>query len=80
MIRRIPPTAVMTIALRSLLREIPMWQVAASTGIGLVSGAVLIWLAGKALRSSLLRYGQRLRWSEMFGSKPVGRSVGLDRQ
>lgn len=61
-----PPTSVMTIAFSSLFREVPLWQIAASAGISLVSGAALIWLAGKAFRLSMLRYGQRLRWGELF--------------
>jgi len=63
-----PPTSVLAIAFRSLFREIPMWQVGASVGVSLVSAAVLIWLSAKAFRASMLRYGQRLRWSEILGS------------
>jgi ABC-2 type transport system permease protein len=62
-----PPTSVLTIAFRSLFREIPLWQVAASVGVSLASAAALIWLSAKAFRASMLRYGQRLRWSEILG-------------
>jgi ABC-2 type transport system permease protein len=62
-----PPTSVMAIAFRSLFREIPMWQVAASAGVSLCCGMAMVWLAGKAFRASMLRYGQRLRWSRLLG-------------
>jgi ABC-2 type transport system permease protein len=62
-----PPTSVMAFAFRSMFREVPVWQAVVSAAIGLVSGGVLVWLAGRALRVSMLRYGQRLRWSQLFG-------------
>jgi ABC-2 type transport system permease protein len=66
-----PMTAVTTIALRSLLIEVPTWQVAVSAGVALVCGLGAVWLAGKALRVSLLRYGQRPRWGELVGRAGV---------
>ena len=62
-----PLTAVATIALRSLLMEVPTWQVAVSACVALVCGLGAVWLAGKALRVSLLRYGQRLRLRDLSG-------------
>jgi ABC-2 type transport system permease protein len=62
-----PVTSVMTIALRSMLREIPPWQIAASAAISLVGGICMTWLAGRAFRIGMLRYGRRLRWRELFG-------------
>jgi ABC-2 type transport system permease protein len=70
-----PPTSVMTVAFRSLFREVPMWQIVASAATGLASAIALIWLAGKAFRTSLLRYGQRLRLGELFRSGSNGGSV-----
>jgi len=72
-----PPTSVMAVAFRSLFREVPLWQILASAGIALVCGIVLVWLAGKALRTSMLRYGKRLRLGELFqgsGNRAAGRS------
>jgi ABC-2 type transport system permease protein len=70
-----PPTAVVTIALRSLLLEVPTWQIALSAGVALASGIGMVWLAGKTFRLSMLRYGQRLRPRDLFArrsrSKPV---------
>ncbi len=61
-----PVTSVMTMAIRSLFIEVPVWQIAVSASIALVSGAVMVWLAGRAFRMSMLRYGQRLKWRDLF--------------
>ena len=64
-----PVTSVMTIAIRSVFAEIPVWQIAVSAAIALVSGTAMVWLAGKAFRMSMLRYGQRLKWRELFARR-----------
>lgn len=61
-----PVTSVMTIGIRSIFMAIPVWQIALSAAIALASGAGMVWLAGKAFRMSMLRYGQRLKWRELF--------------
>jgi ABC-2 type transport system permease protein len=61
-----PLTSVTTIAVRSLLIEVPAWQVAIAAGTTLASGLLMVWLAGRAFRLSMLRYGQRLRWRELL--------------
>ncbi len=68
-----PLTSVATVAVRSLLMEVPAWQVVVAAGIALASGLLMIWLAGRAFRVSMLRYGQRVRWRELF----LRRSAGL---
>lgn len=69
----LPATAVSTIAIRSLFMEVPAAQFIASAAISLVSGVVVVWLAGRTFRLSMLRYGQRLRLGELF-SQLRGRS------
>ena len=64
-----PVTSVMTFALRSLFIEVPVWQFATAGAIALACGAVLVWLAAKALRLSMLRYGQRLKWRDLFSRR-----------
>ena len=64
-----PVTSVVTIAIRSVFVEIPVWQTGLSAAIALVSGTVMVWLAGKAFRMSMLRYGQRLKWRELFARR-----------
>jgi ABC-2 type transport system permease protein len=65
----VPLTSVMTIATRSLLMEVPVWQVAVAAGIALASGVAMTWLAGKAFRANMLRYGQRVRLRELLGRR-----------
>ena len=62
----IPFTSVLTMAIRSIFTVVPLWQVLASCFISLVCAGVAIWLAGKAFRLSLLRYGQRIKLSELL--------------
>lgn len=66
-----PPTSVMTIALRSTFAQVPTWQIATTAAIGLVGGGALVWLAGRAFRLGLLRYGQRLRLREILTRHPA---------
>jgi ABC-2 type transport system permease protein len=61
-----PFTSIVTMGLRSLFAVVPAWQAAAATAVNLGLAAVLIWLAAKAFRLSMLRYGQRLRLRELF--------------
>jgi len=62
----VPVTSVLTVALRSIFIVVPTWQVLASCFISLVSAGIAVWLAGKAFRLSLLRYGQRIKLSELL--------------
>jgi ABC-2 type transport system permease protein len=64
-----PPTSVTMVGLRAMVATVPWWQVAVSAGIGLLTAAFLVWLAGRALRLSMLRYGQRLHWEELLGRR-----------
>lgn len=56
-----PLTSVSTLAVRSLLAEVPAWQVAAAAAVALAGALLTSWLAGKAFRLNMLRYGQRMR-------------------
>jgi ABC-2 type transport system permease protein len=66
----IPFTSVLTLAIRSIFIVVPAWQVLASCCISFICAGVTIWLAGKAFRLSLLRYGQRLKFREIFSRQP----------
>ena len=66
----IPFTSVLTLAIRSIFIVVPAWQVLASCCISFICAGVVIWLAGKAFRLSLLRYGQRLKFREIFSRQP----------
>jgi ABC-2 type transport system permease protein len=64
-----PGTSVVTMAIRNIFIEVPTWQILATLAIAILSAVGAIWLAGKAFRMSMLRYGQRLKLVEIFGHK-----------
>jgi ABC-2 type transport system permease protein len=67
MLTLLPLTSILTIGIRSMLTVIPAWQIIASVVIQLICAIAAIWLAGKAFRLGMLRYGQRLRLREILG-------------
>ena len=62
-----PFNALMTIGMRNLFTIVPTWQILASMGVQIVCAVFAFWLAGRALRLGLLRYGQRLHWRSLIG-------------
>jgi ABC-2 type transport system permease protein len=62
-----PLTAPITLPLRAALSTVPLWQCLLSVGILFVSAGLMLWLAGRAFRLGMLRYGKRLTWRELFG-------------
>ncbi len=67
-----PFTAPLTMLLRAGFTTVPAWQIAASIGLLSLTALGSLWLAGRAFRLGMLRYGQRVRWKEIFargGSK-----------
>jgi ABC-2 type transport system permease protein len=61
-----PVTALPTFSLRLAFSQVPLWQVAASVVILALSALGALWLAARAFRLGMLRYGQRLNWRELF--------------
>ena len=66
----LPFTALMTIGLRNTFTVVPLWQVAASAAVQTVCAVGALWLAGRAFRLGMLRYGQRLNWRELMKAPP----------
>ncbi len=66
-----PLTAPLTISLRIGFTNIPTWQLITSVAILVVCAVGAVWLAGRAFRLGMLRYGQRLRWKELFSHQRV---------
>lgn len=62
----LPFTSLMTIALRSLFFTVPWWQILASVAIQSSFAVLMIWLAAKAYRLGMLRYGKRLSLKEIL--------------
>ena len=65
----LPFTALLTISLRNIFAAVPTWQVAASVAVQTLCAASALWLAGRAFRLGMLRYGQRLRWRELLKAR-----------
>lgn len=64
-----PFTALLTVALRNIFMTVPGWQIAVSVAVQTYCAIGAIWLAGKALRIGTLRYGQRVKFSELLKSR-----------
>jgi ABC-2 type transport system permease protein len=65
----LPFTALMTVTLRNIFSAVPFWQIAASFVIQTLCAGGALWLASRAFRLGMLRYGQRLRWLELVKSR-----------
>jgi ABC-2 type transport system permease protein len=65
-----PLTALVSYCLLTGFSSVPLWQVAASVSILAASATGAIWLAGKAFRLGMLRYGKRVDWRELLGRAP----------
>ena len=55
-----PTTAFLTISVRWTLSVVPLWQMALSWSVLVVSALASVWAAARILRAGMLRYGQRL--------------------
>jgi ABC-2 type transport system permease protein len=66
-----PPTSVATFSLRLGFAPVPAWQIATSTALMALSALGAVWIAGRALRLGMLRYGQRLNWRTLFSQEPL---------
>jgi ABC-2 type transport system permease protein len=67
-----PFTSLMTIAMRNTFFAVPTWQVAVSVCVQTISALGAIWLASRAFRLGMLRYGQRLSWRGLFQTGQAG--------
>jgi len=68
----LPFTSLMTIAMRNLFYSVPAWQVFLSICVQTLSALGAVWLASRAFRLGMLRYGQRLRWRKLFQTRQNG--------
>jgi ABC-2 type transport system permease protein len=62
-----PLTAPITLPLRAAFTNVPAWQIGLSLGILGIGAVAAIWLAARAFRLGMLRYGKKLAWREIFG-------------
>jgi ABC-2 type transport system permease protein len=62
----LPFTALLTVTLRNIFSAVPMWQIAISVTIQTLCAIGAVWLAGRAFRVGMLRYGKRLNLREIL--------------
>jgi ABC-2 type transport system permease protein len=63
----LPFTSLLTISIRNLFITIPSWQIAVSLFIQWSVVFITLWIAVRAFRLGMLRFGQRLRLREIIG-------------
>jgi ABC-2 type transport system permease protein len=51
---------------------LPAWQILLSSLVQVMGAVGAIWLAGRAFRLGMLRYGKRLRLREIFSHQEGG--------
>jgi len=61
-----PLTAPITLTLRMSIATVPAWQIMLNIGELVLAALGAIWIAGRAFQLGMLRYGQRLKWREIF--------------
>jgi ABC-2 type transport system permease protein len=61
-----PFTAPVTLPMRAGMTVIPFWQLTLNLAVLWLCALGALWIAGRAFRLGLLRYGQRVPWSEIF--------------
>jgi ABC-2 type transport system permease protein len=62
----LPFTSLMTLGARLLFYVVPLWQIIVAVVVQTLSAAGALWLASRAFRLGMLRYGQRLRLGEIL--------------
>lgn len=68
MLSLLPFTALVTTGMRNLFTIVPTWQIMLSMMVQIACALGAFWLAGRALRLGMLRYGQRLTWRGLLGT------------
>lgn len=61
-----PLTSPTVLSMRAYSAPVPGWQIALSFALSILCAAGAVWLAGRAFRLGMLRYGQPLRWREVL--------------
>lgn len=65
-----PFTAPISLPLRAAFTTIPAWQIILTVSLLVFFAIAALWLAGRAFRLGLLRYGKRLSIKELLTRKP----------
>jgi ABC-2 type transport system permease protein len=62
----LPPTSVTTLSVRLAFGQVPRWQILASFGLSATCAVGALWIAGRAFRLGMLRYGKPLSLGELL--------------
>jgi ABC-2 type transport system permease protein len=71
MLSFLPFTSLMTVSIRNMFVFVPNWQIGISVASQVMFAIAAVWLAGKAFRLGMLRYGQKISLKEVFGKHAV---------
>jgi len=61
-----PLTSPLTLPVRVAISTVPAWQIALSLGILIIGAVGAVWLASRAFRLGMLRYGKKLSLRELI--------------
>jgi ABC-2 type transport system permease protein len=61
-----PTTALPTLSIRVAFSAVPLWQIGASATVMVFCAWGAVWLAGRAFRLGMLRYGQNLNLGDFL--------------
>jgi ABC-2 type transport system permease protein len=67
-----PLTAPVALTMRAGFTTIPPWQITLNVIVLVLAALGALWLAGRALRLGMLRFGQRVRLNELLGRLAKG--------
>jgi ABC-2 type transport system permease protein len=62
-----PLTAPVTLSIRMAIAIIPIWQIILSSALLILCAVGAIWLAARAFRFGMVRYGKKVALKELFG-------------
>jgi ABC-2 type transport system permease protein len=68
----LPMTGPLTMLMRDGFTILPAWQIGLAALVQVLGALGAIWLAGRAFRLGMLRYGKRLKLGEIFHRQPGG--------
>ncbi len=72
----LPFVGTLTMSLRGLLTNIPLWHALVASAAQILYAWCALWLAGKTLQLGMLRYGKRLRLGEVIRGRGVPEREG----
>ncbi|NIS82954.1 MAG: ABC transporter permease [Anaerolineales bacterium] len=72
----LPFTSLLTVGMRSMFSVIPVWQIAITMVVQVLCALGAIWLGARTFRLGMLRYGQRLKLSEILSWRKVAAIEG----